>query len=218
MVNAMWKTSGRIDFSHNASNSLSLGSRSPAWLLVIRWPGVGLWPAGKTNFNYHRHHEFKISMLYLPWIRNTWKLQVTSPIRSSANFLEHRAFLDWIMNITVQRNWVTKTRVNWEQTFLFLTAFAAGSQGGELLVQVSSLSLPTYDFIGFYWGISVNYRIYHSASKIWTHIIIKNTYIVYCPYLLNKRVVFFHLAYFARLSELFPLVLHPVQEHFARCK
>lgn len=123
MVNAMCKTSGRIDFSHHASNSLSLGSRSPAWLLVIRWPGIGLWPAGKTYFNYHRHHEFKISMIYLPWIRNTWKLQVTSPIRSSANFLEHRAFLDGIMHITVQRNWVTKTRVNWEQTLLFFDCF-----------------------------------------------------------------------------------------------
>lgn len=156
MVNAMCKTSGRIDFSHNASNFLSLGSRSPAWLLVIWWPGVGLWPAGKMHFNYHRHHEFKISILYLPWIKNTWKLQVTSPIRSSANFLEHRAFLDGIMHITVQRNWVTKTRVNREQTLLFFTAFAAGSQGGELVVQVSSQSLPTYDLIGFYWTISVN--------------------------------------------------------------
>lgn len=122
--NWMCKTSGRIILTHNASNSLSLGSRSPAWLLVIRWPQVGFWPAGKTYLNYHGHHEFKISILHLPRIKNTGELQVTSPIRSSANLLEHRAFLDGIMRITVRRSWMTKTRVNREQDLL--TAFPRG--------------------------------------------------------------------------------------------
>lgn len=49
-------------------------------------------------------------------------------------------------------------------------------------------------------------------------IVIKNTYTVYFPYLLNKRGVLFRLAYFGWLSQGIPLVWHQVQEPFARCK
>lgn len=123
--NWMCKTSGRIVLTHNASYSLSLGSRSPAWLLVIQWPQVGLWPAGKTYFNYHVHHEFKITIYTYPELKILQSCKSPVPSEVLLTFWNTEPFLmeSWAL-LFDEAGWQRQGLIE-NKTFL-LTAFPCG--------------------------------------------------------------------------------------------